>query len=150
MPRRAIKAWRIGSLWSLLIWLGPLYLYMAYQYEEVAGWLVLAATVVALILSLVIIILIPNIRWKEWYYHVDEHEIELQSGIFIIRRTLIPVNRVQHVDTRQGPVLNSYNLADVIISTAATSHRIPALDVETADRVRKSISTFARKAREDV
>lgn len=150
IPRRAVKAWRINSLWSLLAWIVPVYLYVMYTRGAGSGWLAAASAVAALLFVLVMIVIIPKLRWREWYYHIDEHEIELQNGILIVKHTLIPVNRVQHVDTRQGPVLSSFNLADVIISTAATSHRIPALDVETADQVRKKISTFAQKAREDV
>lgn len=150
IPRKAIKAWRIGSLWNLLVWIVPLYLFSSYMENAAPGWLVSLSVILALVFTVVMIAIIPTIRWREWYYHIDAHEIELQNGIIIVQRTLIPVNRVQHVDTRQGPVLRNYELADVVISTAATSHKIPALDVETADQVRKKISTFARKAREDV
>lgn len=150
IPREAIKAWRIGSLWSLLVWIVPLFLFAAYARDTLSGWFVLASAVLALLFMLIMIVIIPKMRWREWYYHIDEHEIELQNGIIIVEHTLIPVNRVQHVDTRQGPVLSSFNLADVVISTAATRHKIPALDVATADEVRKRISAFARKAREDV
>jgi uncharacterized protein len=43
-----------------------------------------------------------------------------------------------------------YNLASVTISTAATTHEIPALDSVLADRVRDQISKYARLAEEDV
>ena len=62
-----------------------------------------------------------------WRYEVRESEIELQHGIFIVKRTLIPMVRVQHVDTSQGPILRKYDLAEITISTAATNHTIPAL-----------------------
>ena len=94
--------------------------------------------------------IIPGIRWRRWRYQIDEHEIDLRRGVLIVRRTLIPVKRVQHVDTRQGPVLRNYGLSTVAITTAATTHEIPALDSETADRVRNQISNFARLAKEDV
>lgn len=104
----------------------------------------------ALLITIFLIVIIPKVRWKEWFYHIDENEIELQNGVVILQQTLVPLNRVQHVDTRQGPVLGNYDLADVVISTAATKHKIPALDTETAEQVRKQISAFARKARQDV
>ena len=58
--------------------------------------------------------------------------------------------RVQHVDTEQGPLLRKYNLATVSISTAATVHQIPALDVEEAEEMRHAISSLARVAEDDV
>ena len=33
--------------------------------------------------------------------------------LFIVKRTLIPMVRVQHVDTAQGPILRKYNLAGI-------------------------------------
>lgn len=113
-------------------------------------WITITIATFVIIGAGLIIFFLPEIRWQHWYYQVDEHEIDLQSGIFIITRTLVPVKRVQHVDTRQGPILRSYGLADVTISTAATTHRIPALDEETADTARDQISKFARLAKEDV
>lgn len=113
-------------------------------------WVISAITFVLVVIAGLVIFFIPEIRWQRWSYQVDEHEIDLQSGILIITRTLVPVKRVQHVDTRQGPILRSYGLADVTISTAATTHRIPALEEETAEAVRDRISKFARLAKEDV
>ena len=76
--------------------------------------------------------------------------MELQEGIFIVKRTLIPMIRVQHVDTVQGPILRKYQLASVIINTAATSHEIPALEESEAEELRRLISNLARVADEDV
>lgn len=152
LPSASKKAWRINNgLWSLPIWLVPAYVGFLFVFNaEVLIWILLLTVIVAIFLTVLLVFLVPEIRWKRWKYRVDEHEIDLEHGIFIIRRTLIPVKRVQHVDTRQGPVLRSYNLADVVISTAATTHKIPALSESTADQVRNEISTFARKAKDDV
>lgn len=152
LPRKSKTVWRINnSLWSLLFWVVPGYFIFSKFYgADISWWLVGGLPVAALLLTALLIVITPEIKWRQWSYSIDEHEIELQHGIFIIRRTLIPIKRVQHVDTRQGPVLRQYNLADVVISTAATTHKIPALSEDTADRVRNEISTFARKAKEDV
>lgn len=67
-----------------------------------------------------------------------------------MKRTLVPMVRVQHVDTVQGPILKRYRLSTITISTAATVHEIPALDVEEAEELRHSISRLARVAEDDV
>ncbi len=85
-----------------------------------------------------------------WRYEVREHEVELQYGVFVVKRVLVPMIRVQHVDTSEGPILRKYKLANVTIATAATVHEIPALDVEKADQLRDYISQLAREAKEDV
>lgn len=152
LPRKSITAWRISTmLFSLLFLVIPLFIWL---YRSQAGlesqWLIIASAVIILLMAGLASVFLPEIRWRRWRYDVDEHEVDLQSGIIIITRTLVPIKRVQHVDTRQGPILRKFGLSDVTISTAATTHRIPALDDETADRVRDEISKFARLAKEDV
>lgn len=152
LPKRAVKAWRINNTgWSLLLWCLPLFFWVLYftsdgQYDL----LVWGITLLVFLISVWLIVFFPVIRWREWYYHIDENNVELQNGVVILQQTLVPLNRVQHVDTRQGPVLGNYRLADVVISTAATKHKIPALDTNTAEAVRKQITEFAKKARRDV
>lgn len=152
LSRSAVKAWRInGILWSLVSWAVPIYVgVIAYGGAEVPFWVIIAALAAALAVTALLVFIIPEIRWRQWKYRVDKHEIDLHHGIWFTQRTLVPVKRIQHVDTRQGPVLRQYGLADVVISTAATTHKIPALAEDIADEMRRQISTFARKAKEDV
>ncbi len=89
------------------------------------------------------------LRWKRWRYEIREQEIELQHGVFVIKRTLVPMVRVQHVDTKQGPILRKYHLSSVTVSTAATVHEIPALEMEEAEEIRLSISKLVRVADDD-
>lgn len=152
LPRQAVSAWRIsGAIQSLFIWLAPLGMLLFYLAGEGPPlWSVILVIILALFLAVLLILLLPYYRWRRWRYQIDEHEVDLFEGVFFHHRTLVPVKRVQHVDTRQGPVLRRYGLSNVVISTAATSHEIPMLDEETADHVRDQISKFARLAKEDV
>ncbi|MCY9187617.1 PH domain-containing protein [Bacillus mojavensis] len=100
--------------------------------------------------SVVTVYLIPKVRHKVWRYEVHENEIDIQSGIFVVTRVIVPMVRVQHVDTSQGPLLRKYNLATVKIFTAATVHSIPALEMKEADQLRDSISRLARVTDDDV
>ena len=85
-----------------------------------------------------------KIRHHIWRYEVFENEIEIQHGLIRVTRVIVPMVRVQHVDTSQGPLLRRYRLASVQISTAATVHDIPALELEEADELRDYISRLAR------
>ena len=106
---------------------------------------------VSVVLSIILLIyLFPKIRWEHWCYEVREHEIELQHGLFVVKRTLIPMVRVQHVDTTQGPILKKYDLGNISISSAATIHTIPALVMDEADELRARISELVRVAEDDV
>ncbi len=152
LSRKAVNAWRInGGIWALAVWLVPFYFISEYFFAGAfSWWLISVSAGIAALVSILLVFILPEIRWRQWQYKVDEHEIDLHHGIWFTRRTLVPVKRVQHVDTRQGPVLRRYALADVVISTAATTHKIPALQDVTADRARSEISRFAQEAKEDV
>ncbi len=155
LSKDAINAWRVSlSIFISFLVLGLFFLWgyklLSPESEFFSTWTLISISVIMVVVTGLGIFFIPEIRWQRWSYQIDEHEIDLQSGIFIVTRTLVPIKRVQHVDTRQGPILRSYDLADVTISTAATTHRIPALDEEVAGQVRDQISKFARLAEEDV
>lgn len=147
----AVPAWRIsGGISSVFWWILP----VIYGFIALGGgvpkWGTAALAALVILNTIMQASLIPYIRWKRWRYEISEHEIYIKFGIFIITRTLIPVNRIQHVDTRQGPIYKSFNLSSVTITTAATTHEIPALNDEVADEVRNKISKLAREADQDV
>jgi uncharacterized protein len=148
---KALKVWRLhGVLQTLVLAVlvaGTVVLTMIFDWPV---WIMAAAIGVLLLFTYLMIFFLPSMRWKRWRYEVREQEIELQRGLLIVKRTLVPMVRVQHVDTVQGPILKRYNLSTITISTAATVHEIPALDTGEADELRHSISLLARVAEDDV
>ncbi|ARK24535.1 hypothetical protein SporoP37_07580 [Sporosarcina sp. P37] len=151
ISRKGLTVWRLyGIIQSLIILAVAAGLgFLSYLFEWPV-WIMIAVVIVVLFFFFFSIYLFPKIRWERWRYEVREAEIELQHGLFIVNRTLIPMVRVQHVDTAEGPILRKYGLASITISTAATNHLIPALVTEEADELRNRISTFARVAKDDV
>ncbi|MEO8690115.1 MAG: PH domain-containing protein [Solirubrobacteraceae bacterium] len=94
------------------------------------------------------VVAIPELRWSRWRYEVRDEEIDLRHGTLTITRTLIPMLRVQHVDTTRGPLDQILGLATVVVHTAAGRTTIPALDDEYAGRMRDQIARLARTADE--
>lgn len=149
--KNAIKAWRIIMAFTALLWFAPALIYLLISFNEGVSWLIFGLiSLSCLIMYVVSIVLIPSIRWNRWRYDVSDREIDLYRGIIIRKRTLVPINRIQHVDTRQGPVYRRFGLSSVTVSTAATTHEVPALDDDTADDLRDKISELVRKVKEDV
>lgn len=159
--KNAVRAWTLTACIYGLLWFLPLGIYItlsinqsfdhSISWVKLVDWFLLSIIITGtLILYFITIFLIPKMRWKRWRYDVTENEIDMLRGIIIMKRTLIPVNRIQHVDTRQGPIYRRFGLSTVTISTAATTHEIPALDDETADELRNKISALVRKVKEDV
>ena len=98
----AIKAWRItASIYMtglfLLILAGAVLSYIF----EISYIYVIIAVIVLVILMYVFVYLIPKLRYRRWRYEIFEQEVYIQHGILIVTRTIIPMIRVQHVDTEQ-------------------------------------------------
>ncbi|MDM5329331.1 PH domain-containing protein [Neobacillus sp. CF12] len=148
---KALTVWRISGVIKIMIsWiLAGVAIFLLHIFNGPV-WVSVLLIGIELISTYLFIFLLPSLRWKRWRYDVREEEVELQEGIFIVKRTLIPMIRVQHVDTVQGPILRKYHLASVIINTAATAHEIPALEESEAEELRHFISNLARVADEDV
>jgi membrane protein YdbS with pleckstrin-like domain len=94
--------------------------------------------------------LVPELRWRRWRWEVREHEIDLQRGILVVRRTLIPMARVQHVETERGVIGQWLGLSTVEIHTAAGSHEIPLLRDGDAGAIRSRIAELARTDADEI
>jgi membrane protein YdbS with pleckstrin-like domain len=90
-------------------------------------------------------IALPLLRWRTWRYEVRDEEIDLLRGAVVVRRTLIPMTRVQHVDTQRTPLSDLFELRSVTVHTAAGSHSIPALRPGDAAAIRDRIALLARE-----
>lgn len=151
ISRKGLRVWRVYGIFQtvflLLLAIGASVLTYIFEWSLLIYFIAFG---LVLFYGYLFIYLFPKIKWIRWRYEVRESEIELQHGLFIVKRTLIPMVRVQHVDTSQGPILRKYNLAGITISTAATNHTIPALVTEEANELRSRISALARVAEDDV
>ncbi len=97
----------------------------------------------ALVIVVVGVMLVPDLLYRHWRYEIGEEEVDLQYGLVTFTRTLIPMTRIQHVDTRRGPLQRRFGLASVILYTAAGASEIPALADAVADGVRDRIAALA-------
>lgn len=85
----------------------------------------------------------PTLRWRSWRWDVQPDAIEIRHGVLRIRHTVIPMVRVQHVDTTSDFLAQAFSLATVEIHTAAGSHKIPLLTDVDAEGVRQRITELA-------
>ena len=121
--------------------------------DPAAGWawvVVGVLTALFAVALVVVLAVLPQIRYMRWRYEVCDNELDIARGIVWRKRFIIPFVRVQNTDTRQGPILRAFGLASVTVSTAAGNHEIPGLSFEEADELRDRIAEQARLAQEDV
>lgn len=148
---KGLRVWRLyGVIQTIILFILAIGVGALTYIFDWPKWIYIVSAIILILYAYLFIYLFPKVKWLRWRYEVRELEIELQHGLFVVKRTLIPMVRVQHVDTSQGPILRKYKLAGITISTAATVHEIPALVVEEADELRSKISALARVADEDV
>jgi uncharacterized protein len=141
---RARLVWRMGQGlgWGLAVVAG---LIAGAQLDGVLAVLVRVLPVAGLVAG---VTLVPELRWRRWRWDVRPDAIDIRHGTLTVRRTLVPMLRVQHVDTTRDIVEQSLDLATVVVHTAAGGHRIPLLTVADAAEVRDRIADLARTADE--
>ena len=98
-----------------------------------------------LALAIVSVFIAPGLRWRRWRYEIRPDEVDLQRGVWWVNRTLVPLARIQHVDTRQGPLQRRYGLSTVVFHTAAGPNQIPELSAPVAAEVRDRIADLTRE-----
>ncbi len=136
--------WRAQSMLRLAMFWLPVSLAAGYGVSSVAGQGA-AAVVVGTILGLagMMALLWPALRFQHFHYSVREHDLLVERGVLVRRKSSIPHNRIQHVDTRQGPIERVFGLSSLAVYTAAgmsADGSIPGLATEQAERIRDELS----------
>ncbi|MEO0602311.1 MAG: PH domain-containing protein [Myxococcota bacterium] len=81
----------------------------------------------------------PWLSWSRWGYRQGEEELLIRRGVLFRSITAIPIERIQHVDVRQGPIEQWFDIARVHIYTASglgSDGVVPGLLRPVADQLR--------------
>lgn len=92
-----------------------------------------------LFLQFVLALWLPALAFDRWGYALRGNDLLIRRGVILRSVTAIPLSRIQHVDTRQGPLEQWVGLARVQIHTASGvggDGSIPGLELETAEALR--------------
>jgi len=145
------SVWRITSLLSSISLVTlPIIYYFLMRYFSFPTLIIIVLSVGVIGLILFTTLFLPSLKMKYTAYEIYENELEIQKGMFVIKRIIIPMVRVQHVTTEVGPLLRRYGLSTVNISTAATTHKIEGLEHHIAENLRDRIVYLARISDDDV
>jgi membrane protein YdbS with pleckstrin-like domain len=145
LPRQARGYFVLGAL----AWAAPLafagFIGAGALPSDAPGVLAWALRVAAVAVLLLGGLAFPLLRWRSWRYEVRDEELDLLRGAVVVRRTLIPMTRVQHVDTTRTLIGDLFDLRSVAVHTAAGSNDIPALQPGEAAAIRDRIALLARR-----
>jgi uncharacterized protein len=140
----ARRLWRLEGLITAVLALVAAMVLQA----TVGGTIALLGWIAAVRAGVVAVVVVPELRWRRWRWEVREQEIDIRRGTVAVTRTLVPMLRVQHVDTKRDLLQQALGLATVVFHTAAGANEIPALTVAEAAQVRDRIAELARTADE--
>jgi membrane protein YdbS with pleckstrin-like domain len=150
VDRRAVTVWRIegafNGLVALVLSIGAVLILRVIGFSRPVALIPIG---IALVIAAASILIVPERQWRSWRYAIGEREIELRHGIWWQSWVRIPMMRIQHVDTRRGPLDRRYGLANLVLYTAAGSRQIPGLAIEVAEESRNRIAQLAN-VRDDV
>ncbi|HEX2054389.1 MAG TPA: PH domain-containing protein [Actinomycetota bacterium] len=105
---------------------------------------VLAAFALALLVPTVAV---PRLAYRRWRYAIRQADLFTSKGAIWHVETLVPFDRIQFVESRQGPLDRVFNLTQVVVYTAAgKAATIPGLDQATAESLREELSKVAGTA----
>lgn len=141
---RAKTLWRISSALGTapFVAIGAGISAFLMRFTDVLLLIAILPVLAGLVLVVLFVGVLPPLRWRWWRYEIREDEVDLQRGIVWVSRTLVPLARIQHVDTRHGPLQRWFGLATVVFYTAAGANHIPELAAPVAAEVRDRIAAL--------
>lgn len=90
----------------------------------------------------------PARRFRAWCYQRTEDELHVRQGVWTEIETLVPLDRVQHIDIAQGPLERACAVCRLVLHTAGTANSqvvLPGLSRDTAESMRDDIRTRIRQ-----
>ena len=140
----AVGLWRLQRFIRLGVVVLPFSIAAGIGLSTVTHWGVGAIVGGALLLvNLVLAIVWPPLQYDAFRYAVRHHDLLVQSGVFFRRWSSVPLSRIQHVDSRQGPLERLFGVQRVLVYTAAgvsADGVIPALTEDNATALRDALS----------
>lgn len=148
ISKKAVVVWRISStiahIITLLVLCTVLFLHWYYDWANWIGYITYVITGLIILQAIYKIFIYPIYMQKTWRYRVDDEYIQIKHGAIEHVHLLIPMVKVLHVSTSQGPILRKFGLSTITIGTTASSHEIPALPVDEAEDLREKIAMLAK------
>jgi len=99
---------------------------------------------IALIVIFFFIFFIKQIGFKRRKYLVRNKDISYKNGLFLMKTTTVPFNRIQHIEINQGPFSRFFDLATLSIFTAGNSShdlKIRGIKISEAEKIKEFISS---------
>ena len=100
-------------------------------------WWATAIVAVVGVWCLVELLIAPTFRYRVHRWEVDEIAVHTREGWLSLDSRIAPLNRVQTVDSSQGPLMRLFHIASITVTTASAAGPITinGLDEDEAKRL---------------
>ncbi|MBT1160649.1 MULTISPECIES: PH domain-containing protein [Bifidobacterium] len=152
-PERIQRMWLAGEALQCALWLAGCAAAAVICWMN--GWWRWQPVIIALIAAVNVLDFASQplqTRYKYAFHRfmIGDRFLRVRTGWLFRSTVTVPYNRVQHVDTKQGPLLRKFDLTTIVIHTAATAHEIASLDSAEAEHVTTLITERVAVAKEDL
>lgn len=136
LPPKAKKLMRLTLALCLLIFIIiPTAVISIAIYINTDSILAICIFAAVFLISVTAFIIAPNIRYKRYKYLITEDRIEIVEGIFWVKRTIVPMDRIHQIDVARGPIDNAFKLSKVVVTTAGSAAAFKFIDIDVADEI---------------
>lgn len=141
-----VRLWRVsGAIWTAILTLAAVALYV-FLGDEAPVWVrVVPATLVLAYGIFYVAVWVPK-AYRAWEFEIRDADVRLRHGVLWRRTSVVPHARIQHVDTRHGPLTRAFGLASVVLYTAGhtgASTEIPGLPAAEAESLRERLGALS-------
>ncbi|VYT64637.1 PH domain-containing protein [Clostridium tertium] len=140
LNEKAIKSWVISRIFGTVILTIILIVIRIFLFKIIDNYaeinlIITTIMIIIILISLLTSFINPIFEYKQWKYKITEDKIEFTEGIYFVRRVIIPIVRIQHIQLNQGPINKFLKLYDITIFTAGGQHKIPNIQAERAEEI---------------
>lgn len=114
------------------------------------SWLMAIWIVLPIVDFLLSLFLLPYLKLKSVHYEMHLLHLDIMHGLFFKNRTVIPIERIQHVVVKEGPLTRTYGIQIIEVFTAGTGHEIPLLLKNEAEELRSQLLDQIKAVKSDV
>lgn len=128
--------WQVNAVLACIFWIGLLSVALL-ALDRTPAWAALLAPVASTYAMAV-----PARRYRHFTFRVGEVDVRVSRGWLWRTESVVLHSRIQHVDTRQGPVERMLGLATVVVFTAGSVGAmvaIPGLNAARAEALRDEL-----------
>jgi membrane protein YdbS with pleckstrin-like domain len=137
---RVVNLWRLsGALWGVFWTLCMIIPWLLWEWPL---WLMAPAAA----LGAVWVAEVPPAAYRHFSYQVGPVDVRVAHGWWTRRVAVVLHSRIQHVDTRQGPLERAFGLATVVVYTAGSVGAmvgIPGLAAGEAEALRDRLAQLS-------